>query len=81
MLAIPSMLITAGVTILAVIFYIVTAIRVGRMREKHNIAGICLSGYGMDRDVAQTREAGFAEHLVKPVDLSTLKSVIENVTT
>jgi len=45
MLAIPSMLVTAGVTILAVIFYIVTAIRVGRMREKHNIVAPAVAGH------------------------------------
>jgi len=45
MLAIPSMLITAGVTILAVIFYIVTAIRVGTMRERHNIAAPAVTGH------------------------------------
>jgi glutathione S-transferase len=39
------MLVTAGVTILAVIFYIVTAIRVGRMREKHNIAAPAVTGH------------------------------------
>lgn len=45
MLAIPSMLVTAGVTILAVIFYIVTGIRVGRTREKHNIVAPAVSGH------------------------------------
>ena len=39
------MLVTAGVTILAVIFYIVTAIRVGRMREKNNIAAPAVTGH------------------------------------
>jgi len=45
MLAIPSMLVTAGVTILAVIFYIVTAWRVGTMRERHNIAAPAVTGH------------------------------------
>ena len=44
MLAIPSILVTAGVTILAVIFYMVTAWRVGTMREKHNIAAPAVTG-------------------------------------
>ena len=39
------MLVTAGVTILAVIFYIVTATRVGRMREKHNIVAPAVTGH------------------------------------
>ena len=31
-------------------------------------AGIALSGYGMDDDLRRSREAGFVEHLTKPVD-------------
>jgi glutathione S-transferase len=45
MLAIPSMLVTAGVTVLAVIFYTVTAIRAGTMRERHNIAAPAVTGH------------------------------------
>src|SRR5215469_13107740 len=45
MLATPSMLVTAGVTILAVIFYMVTAWRVGTMREKHDIAAPAVTGH------------------------------------
>src|SRR5579862_155398 len=45
MLATPSVLVTAGVTILAVIFYMVTAWRVGSMREKHNIAAPAVTGH------------------------------------
>ena len=51
-----------------------------QIREKHAITGICLSGYGMDQDIIQSREAGFVEHLIKPVDLPRLKSAIESVT-
>jgi CheY-like chemotaxis protein len=35
--------------------------------EKRNTPAIAMSGYGMDEDLRRTREAGFAEHLVKPV--------------
>jgi CheY-like chemotaxis protein len=52
-----------------------------QLRAKYDITGICLSGYGMDQDIANSREAGFVEHLIKPVDLPRLKSAIENVTT
>ena len=51
-----------------------------QLREKYRITGIALSGYGMDQDIADSREAGFVEHLIKPVDLPRLKSVIESVT-
>ena len=51
------------------------------LRAKFNVTGICLSGYGMDRDVVLSREAGFARHLTKPVDFRSLKATIESVTT
>lgn len=44
MLVLPSILLTAAVTILAVIFYIVTAIRVGNMREKHDVRAPAVTG-------------------------------------
>jgi CheY-like chemotaxis protein len=40
---------------------------------------IALTGYGMDADVAASREAGFAEHLTKPVDLDRLQDAIARV--
>ena len=38
---------------------------------------IAVSGYGMEEDVRQSREAGFKEHLVKPIDLSRLQTAIQ----
>ena len=43
------------------------------------IPGIALSGYGMDDDIRRSREAGFREHLVKPVDFSSLDQAIGRV--
>lgn len=43
------------------------------------LPGIALSGYGMDEDLARTRSAGFAEHLTKPVNVSSLERAIEAV--
>jgi two-component system, chemotaxis family, CheB/CheR fusion protein len=34
---------------------------------RHRMKGIALSGYGSEQDLQRSREAGFAEHLVKPV--------------
>lgn len=31
------------------------------------VRGVALSGYGMERDIAESRAAGFLEHLTKPV--------------
>jgi len=39
-------------------------------------AAIAMSGYGMEEDVRQSREAGFMEHLVKPVDVLQLRQAI-----
>ncbi len=43
------------------------------------LPGIALSGYGMDEDLARTRMAGFAEHLTKPVNVSSLERAIEAI--
>lgn len=46
-----------------------------RLRQKAGTAGsvmIALTGYGQEQDRRQTREAGFALHLVKPLDTSQL---------
>jgi DNA-binding response OmpR family regulator len=40
---------------------------------------IALSGYGQEKDLEQSRSAGFQVHLVKPVDISRLMEVIDGV--
>jgi CheY-like chemotaxis protein len=39
---------------------------------------IAVSGYGQPSDRARSRQAGFAHHLVKPVELATLASLLES---
>ncbi|HEY6039520.1 MAG TPA: response regulator, partial [Kofleriaceae bacterium] len=34
---------------------------------------LALTGYGQDVDRVRSKDAGFAEHLVKPIDLETLE--------
>jgi PAS domain S-box-containing protein len=46
-------------------------------RVRHAIA---LSGYGMEDDIRRSREAGFEEHLVKPVNPRELEATIRRVT-
>ena len=43
------------------------------------IKAIALSGYGTEDDARKSREAGFAEHLIKPVNLAELVATIEGV--
>ena len=47
-----------------------------RVRAHQIVPGIAMSGYGMDNDVRRTREAGFTEHLVKPIDVPQLIAAI-----
>ena len=46
------------------------------LRERYGLTGIAVSGFGMDEDLRRSREAGFLEHLVKPVDVDKLKAAI-----
>jgi len=39
--------------------------------------GIALTGFGMEQDIRKSREVGFHHHLVKPIDLNKLDSLIQ----
>ncbi len=41
-----------------------------------SLSGIALSGYGMEEDVARSRQVGFAQHLIKPVHITALEAAI-----
>ena len=41
--------------------------------------GIALSGFGMEDDVRKSHEAGFREHLTKPINVQKLQAVIEKL--
>ena len=41
--------------------------------------GIALTGYGMEDDIQRSHDGGFNHHLVKPVDLNRLDSIIQQV--
>ncbi|HEY1064780.1 MAG TPA: ATP-binding protein, partial [Pirellulales bacterium] len=46
-----------------------------RLRERQNgraVTLVALTGYGQDRDVERSRDAGFDHHLIKPVDFTRL---------
>lgn len=51
------------------------------MRELHaryGMKGISVSGFGMEQDIARSAEAGFCQHLTKPIDLAKLQAAIQN---
>jgi signal transduction histidine kinase len=49
-----------------------------QLRSKFPIAGIAISGFGMDADIGKSLEAGFSAHLVKPVKLEKLEAAIQH---
>ena len=49
------------------------------LRTVHTGQSIALTGYGMEEDVRASRNAGFAEHLTKPVDMQALRATIGRV--
>jgi PAS domain S-box-containing protein len=54
------------------------------MRHLHatrpDLKAIALSGHGSDEDLQRSREVGFAQHLLKPIDLHQLHAAISQVT-
>ena len=52
---------------------------VHELREIRRVRAIAISGYGMENDLAHSREAGFGRHLIKPVDFSQLEVAIAEV--
>jgi signal transduction histidine kinase len=47
-----------------------------QLRERYGLVGIAMTGYGMDEDIRRGREAGFVEHIVKPVSVARLEEAI-----
>ena len=50
-----------------------------KVRSRGDTPGIAMSGYATEEDVRQSREAGFAVHLAKPITFGTLESAIQQV--
>jgi signal transduction histidine kinase len=48
-----------------------------QLRAVANIPGIAISGFGNNGDIERSFEAGFAEHLIKPIKLDNLEAAIE----
>src|SRR5438094_4686544 len=49
------------------------------VRVNKDLPGIALSGFGSEQDVKQARDAGFAEHLTKPINFERLEKTIQNL--
>ena len=50
-----------------------------QLSARRPVRGIALSGFGMEDDVRKSFEAGFREHLIKPVNVQKLQTVIQRV--
>jgi DNA-binding response OmpR family regulator len=50
------------------------------LSESHPVKAIVISGLGLDEQLQESREAGIAEHLVKPVSLNVLQASIRRLT-
>jgi PAS domain S-box-containing protein len=46
------------------------------IRARHGVQGIALTGYGMEEDLRRSKDVGFVDHVVKPVNLPHLEQVI-----
>jgi len=48
-----------------------------KLYSKRPVLGIALTGFGMEDDIRKSYAAGFKHHLVKPIDLNKLDSLIQ----
>ena len=48
-----------------------------KLSSKRSLFGIALTGFGMEADIRRSREIGFQHHLVKPIDLNKLDTLIQ----
>ena len=52
---------------------------VSEAKRKQPIKAIAITGFGTEEDLRRSNEAGFDSHLVKPVDLHELQTVLDQV--
>jgi PAS domain S-box-containing protein len=52
-----------------------------RLRQdgKANFPAVALTGFGMEDDIAMSREAGFTDHLTKPVNFQRLQLMVQKI--
>ena len=50
-----------------------------RIRQTRSVPALALSGFGMDEDLQRSLDAGFSDHLTKPVSLDRLQSAITDL--
>jgi PAS domain S-box-containing protein len=50
-----------------------------QIRARQSIAGIALSGFGMEDDREKSRAVGFTDHLIKPVNVDRLQATLREI--
>jgi CheY-like chemotaxis protein len=50
--------------------------RIRSVKGLERVRLVALTGYGQSEDKQRTRDAGFDDHLIKPVDFSSLQRVL-----
>ena len=53
--------------------------RLRAVTHRSDMRMIAITGYGQETDRKRTQDAGFANHLVKPVDFAELKRVLDSL--
>jgi signal transduction histidine kinase/ActR/RegA family two-component response regulator len=53
---------------------------IGRAKALQSFVGIAISGFGTAEDIRRATEAGFAHHLLKPVNFEHLEAILARVT-
>jgi len=43
------------------------------------VPGIAMSGFGTDEDIRRSLEAGFSDHLTKPISIAKLEEAIQKL--
>ena len=51
------------------------------LKAHYSLPAIALSGYGTDEDIRASLEAGFIEHLTKPVSFPALRQAVQRLLT
>ena len=52
---------------------------ISQAQQKRPIKAVALTGFGTDEDFRRSKEAGFDFHLVKPVDLHELQTILDKL--
>jgi PAS domain S-box-containing protein len=52
---------------------------ISRARRKQPIKSVALTGFGTEEDIRRSKDAGFDFHLVKPIDLHELQTVLDKL--